>query len=178
MNELSTGSGALCPAPAGNCKYTDEGLFVWGGMYRAITADYFFGSLSNVKYITETTWIPANNGAISSPMSVGYNLNLILAPPSLFGLGPAFTYTRIPSLNMTCVGAGIGASMGHNFSFGPTVVSTQNAQSILSGWSLSAGYNATPLTGTGGSGNSSGTAGGNSFGIPGASASLTWSKCW
>jgi hypothetical protein len=89
--------------------------------------------------------IPTNN------VSVGYTVNVI---GSLFyGLGPAFTYTKIPSLKLTCVGGGLGATAGHNFSFGPTVVSTQDAKSILSGWSFSAGYNFTPWWGRGGSAN-------------------------
>jgi RHS repeat-associated protein len=115
----------------------------------------------------------ANN---SSTVSAGYTVNVIAS--FFYGLGPAFTYTKIPSLNLTCVGGGLGASAGHNFSFGPTVVSTQNAKSILSSWSFSAGYNFTPWLGGGGSANSSGAASGNTFGVPGAGAAVTWSKCW
>ena len=117
--------------------------------------------------------IAANN---SSTVSAGYTVNVIAS--FFYGLGPAFTYTKIPSLNLTCVGGGLGASAGHNFSFGPTVVSTQNAKSILSSWSFSAGYNFTPWLGGGGSANSSGAASGNTFGVPGAGAAVTWSKCW
>jgi hypothetical protein len=119
---------------------------------------------------------PANNGASTSKVSVGYTVNVIGS--FFYGLGPAFTYTKIPSLNLTCFGGGIGASAGHNISFGPTVVSTQDAKSILSSWSFSAGYNFTPWWGGGGSGNSSGVASGNTFGVPGAGAAVTWSKCW
>jgi hypothetical protein len=119
---------------------------------------------------------PANNAGSDSKVSVGYTANVIV--PFFYGLGPAVTYTKIPSLNLTCVGGGLGASAGHNFSFGPTVVSTQSAKSILSSWSFSAGYNFTPWWGAGGSGNSSGVASGNTFGVPGAGAAVTWSKCW
>jgi len=122
--------------------------------------------------------VPTNNGTSSIPVSVGYTINGIVSPFFLYGLGLAGTYTKIPALNLTCAGGGLGASAGHNFSFGPTVVSTENAKSILSGWSFSAGYNSTPLSGLGGSVNSNGAASGNTFGIPGAAATLTWSKCW
>jgi hypothetical protein len=118
------------------------------------------------------TPIAANN----SKVSVGYTVNLIGS--FFYGLGPAVTYTTIPSLHLKCLGGGIGASAGHNFSFGPTVVSTQNAKDILSSWSVSGGYNFTPLMGGGGSANSSGAASGNTFGVPGAGGAVTWSKCW
>ncbi|MGB7331244.1 MAG: RHS repeat-associated core domain-containing protein [Terriglobales bacterium] len=126
-------------------------------------------------------WQPVDSGgsivaANNSAVSVGYTANVIV--PVFWGLGPAVTYTKIPSLNLTCVGGGVGASAGHNFSFGPTVVSTQNAKSILSSFSFSAGYNFTPWWGAGGSANSSGAASGNTFGVPGAGAAVTWSKCW
>lgn len=111
-----------------------------------------------------------------SKFSVGYTANVIV--PLFYGLGPAVTFTRIPALGLTCLGGGGGASLGHNISFGPTMVPTQNAKNILSGLSLSGGYNATPFAGVGGSANFSGSAGGNTFGIPGASASVTGSKCW
>jgi len=114
--------------------------------------------------------------ANNSTVSVGYTVNVIAS--FFYGLGPAFTYTKVPSLNLKCVGGGIGASAGHNFSFGPTVVSTQNAKGILSSFSFSAGYNFTPWLGGGGSVNSSGAASGNTFGVPGAGAAVTWSKCW
>jgi RHS repeat-associated protein len=108
--------------------------------------------------------------------SVGYSVSGIF--PLFYGLGLAFTFSRIPSLNLTCMGGGAGASAGHNLSAGPTVVSTTGAKDILSGWSVSAGYNSSFLTGGGGSLNGSGSGAGNTLGIPGLSASLTWSKCW
>jgi len=109
-------------------------------------------------------------------VSVGYTVNVIAS--FFYGVGPAFTYTKMPSLHLTCLGGGLGASAGHNFSFGPTVVSTADAKNILASWSFSAGYNITPWLGGGGSGNSSGAATGNTFGVPGAGAAVTWSKCW
>jgi hypothetical protein len=57
---------------------------------------------------------------------------------------------------------------GDLVSFGPAVVSTQNAKSTLSSFSFSGGYNFTPWLGGGGSVNSSGAASGNTFGVPGA----------
>jgi hypothetical protein len=111
------------------------------------------------------------------PLSAGYMATYIYAP-TVIGIGPAVTFATVPSLNLRCLGFGGGLAFGHNFSAGPIVVPTEKAPSILSGWSLSWGYNTTIWKGVQASGNYSGTTGGWSFGSVGVSLSLTYSFCF
>jgi hypothetical protein len=69
----------------------------------------------------------------------------------------------------------VGATVGHNFSGGSLI--GPNPSAVLPGLGLSAGYNTTPLIGVQATGNSSGTLAGNSFGVPGASMTLTYGFC-
>ena len=83
-----------------------------------------------------------------------------------------------PSTKYLCAGGGLGASVGRNFSVGPLVVGNlQNQNAILSGASISVGAQATPLLGAQAVGNASGILGGPTVGIPGGSATATYSWC-
>ncbi|NYF79893.1 hypothetical protein HDF17_002213 [Granulicella arctica] len=92
------------------------------------------------------------------------------------GLGPALSISYVPSTGELFIAPGVGASVGHTISAGALVGS--NPSAVLPGLSLGVGYNTTPLNGTQGTGNSSGILGGNSFGIPGFSATLTYGFCF
>jgi hypothetical protein len=95
------------------------------------------------------------------------------------GLGPAFTAAYNPSSHTGCVGGGVGAgTLGKSFNVGPLMHgNVGNADSILSGPSLSGGAQPTPVIGYQATGNSSGALGGPSVGTPGMSVSATYSKC-
>jgi RHS repeat-associated protein len=96
---------------------------------------------------------------------------------SLFsGLGPALSISYVPSTGELFIAPGIGASIGHTISAGALI--GLNPSSVLPGLSLGVGYNTSPLNGTQGTGNNSGVLGGNSFGIPGFSATLTYGVCF
>ncbi len=98
--------------------------------------------------------------------------------PVFYGLGPAVTVSYVPSQNLRCIAPGVGASAGRSFSLGPIVGDNRQVGDVLSGWSVSGGYQFTPWAGAGGSGNASGTTSGNTFGVPGASATLTYGFCF
>jgi hypothetical protein len=63
----------------------------------------------------------------------------------------------------------------HNLSFATLFGS--NPSGVLPGLSLGLGFNLTPWKGVQGTVNSSGTLAGNSLGVPGASATLTYGFC-
>lgn len=107
--------------------------------------------------------------------TVAYTGTVVI--PLAYGLGPAFTVSYVPSQKLGCLGGGLGASVGHNISVGPVMVDSQHARDILGGASFSGGYNSTPFQGAQGSINFSGSTGGYSMGIPGASAAATGSGC-
>ena len=122
----------------------------------------------------------SNNGStISNPnnpqLTTAITFNLII-PLFGWGLGPAITVSYVPSKKLLCGGGGVGAALGHNVSMGPVLVNG-DPKNVLSGASLSGGYNLTILRGTQGSWNSSGTTSGYSMGLPGASAAVTGSGC-
>ncbi len=138
-------------------------------------------SCTNTRFPTAAVAAAAAAGAgltalLTSRLAAGYTANFILVPG--VGLGPAGTVTVIPSVRLICAGGGIGAAAAHNFSVGPIIVDASQARAILSGLSLSGGYQTTFLSGVGGSVNGSGSTGGWTFGPPGVSASLTYSGCW
>ena len=101
--------------------------------------------------------------------------------PLFFGvLGPAGSFSYDPKNHLACYGGGIGLSAGHTVSGGPVVVHAKpgnTSEDVLSGWSLSGGYNWTPWFGYQGSKGSSGYTAGYSFGVPGASGAVTYSWC-
>jgi len=92
------------------------------------------------------------------------------------GVGPAVSWAYVPATGERFIAGGIGLSVGHNISFGPLV--GPNPSGVLPGWSFGAGYNATFARGVQGVINSSGALGGNSFGVRGASATLTYGVCF
>jgi hypothetical protein len=81
----------------------------------------------------------------------------------------------VPSTGEFFVGGGVGASVAHNIGGGFV---GGNASSVLPGWSVSGGYNSTPWTDGQTVVNGSGSLAGNSWGIPGASGSATYSVCF
>ena len=101
--------------------------------------------------------------------------------PIFFGvLGPAVTVSYDPKNHLLCGGIGGGLSAGHTVGGGPVVVHAKpgnTSKDVLGGWSLSGGYNWTPWWGYQGSVNGSGYTAGYSFGVPGASGSVTYSWC-
>ncbi len=100
----------------------------------------------------------------------------VIADPWGVGMGPAVSWAYIPTTGEWFIAPGVGASLGHNFSFGPLV--GPNPSGVLPGWSFGGGYNATPWRGVQGAVNSSGALGGNSFGVPGVSATVTYGFCF
>jgi hypothetical protein len=120
---------------------------------------------------------PANNETTTGVKpTVGYSGTVIF--PVFLGLGPAVNVTYVPLQKMWCVAPGVGASVGRTFSVGPIVGNASSMKSILEGASFSGGYQFTPAAGGGGSVNSSGVVSGNTFGVPGASATLTYGFCF
>jgi len=99
--------------------------------------------------------------------------------PMVWGLvGPAVNVSLAPRDRLICLAGGLGVAPGggHSISLGAVAVHAfegKTIRDVLSGWSLSGGYNVTPAKGAQGSINSSGWTAGYSYGIPGASASLT-----
>jgi RHS repeat-associated protein len=136
---------------------------------------------------SKTTASPsANNGSglsqafgnmINFLWSVPWTLTIIDSTPEE-PIGPAFTLAYNPSTKYICAGGGLGGSVGHNFSVGPlTLGPLRNQNAILSGASISVGAQATPLFGSQAIGNYSGILGGPTVGIPGGSATATYSWC-
>jgi hypothetical protein len=114
---------------------------------------------------------------VVQPQTVAYTGVLIIDPYG-WGIGPAISGADVPSQHLWCLGGGVGVSLGHSISAGPVSVNAQDAKEILSGGSLSWGYNISPLEGIQASVNSSGTTAGYSIGTPGLSAAATYSGCW
>jgi len=111
---------------------------------------------------------------------------LPLAPlPVVGGIGPAGDAEFNPDTHTLCVGIGIGGSAGKNVSVGPLTngimfngqTYPNGADNILNGWSISGGINFPFLVGGQGIINSSGMAGGPSFGVPGGAIAVTDSSC-
>jgi hypothetical protein len=115
----------------------------------------------------------------------------VAGEPGVMGAGPAGAIAYNPATRTVCIGAGLGASVGHTAALGPLTnawnlrgapMSGGQVNDILSGWSISAGFNFPAPTGPGPgvqvTGNGSGVAVGPTGGIPGVSGSVTWSKCF
>ena len=109
-----------------------------------------------------------------------------IAPvPVLAGVGPAGDFEFNPGTHTACIGIGIGASAGKNVAGGPLTNGKmfngqsypQGADSILSNWSVSGGYNTPAFVGVQGMINGSGMAGGPTIGLPGVSIASTDSYC-
>ena len=118
-----------------------------------------------------------DNGRNSSDNRLTTAMTFSGVVPLWWGIGPAGTVSYVPSQKLLCIGGGVGASAGHNIAGGPVLVNEGKAKDVLSGFSVSGGYNLTPLRGTQGSWNPSGTTGGYAMGIPGAAGAITYSKC-
>lgn len=110
---------------------------------------------------------------VRGPGAVG---GTFIADPFGVGIGPAVSWAYIPTTGERFVAPGIDVSLGHNASVGPLV--GPNPSGVLPGWSFGAGYNATFGRGVQGAINSSGALSGNSFGVPGASATVTYGFCF
>lgn len=107
-------------------------------------------------------------------MNIAYFVIPVYPVPVLAGVGPAGALAYNPATNTLCVGGGIGAGAGHSLSAGPLLVGKMfNGQSypsgvdsILSGGSMSAGWNPV-LLGVQGTINGSGAAWGPTLDVPG-----------
>ena len=129
----------------------------------------------------------ANNGSFwgylaSKPWVVSWILPVVGPVPGVVGVGPAGGVAWNPQTHNLCVGAGLGASAGHNAAIGPLLTSSGNVDRILSGWSVSGGGNLpfpSPAAGLGWQviANSSGVAQGPTTGVAGLSGAVTWSAC-
>jgi RHS repeat-associated protein len=119
------------------------------------------------------------------PVSVGLILPFI--PPvakGKAGVGVAGSFAFNPETGCTCISLGIGIAAGHNIAGGPLKwgkmfdgrTYPNGADDILSGWSLSGGYNLF-IWGAQGTISASGMAGGPTVGFPGGSGAFTWSTC-
>jgi hypothetical protein len=103
--------------------------------------------------------------------------------PGVLGIGPAGNLAWNPNTKTMCISVlGLGAAAGHNVAIGPIMYSSGNVDSILSGWSISAGGNLPDTMKTGNLGvqiigNSSGIAYGTTTGVPGLSGAVTYSLC-
>jgi hypothetical protein len=123
----------------------------------------------------------ATNGQTSTigPTTGAITFSGILAV--IYGVaGPVINVSWAPTKKVLCSGGGIGVSAGHTLSGGPVVVHAKQGKKIkdvLGGWSLGGGYNWLPWLGAQASANTSGGTAGASFGIPGASGTLTYSGC-
>ena len=130
------------------------------------------------------------NWLFNKPWVLGVVLP-VAGEPGVMGAGPAGAIAYNPATRTICVGAGLGASVGHTAALGPLTnawnlrgapMSGAQVNDILSGWSISGGFNFPAPTGPGPgfqvTGNGSGVAVGPSVGIPGLSGSVTWSKCF
>src|SRR5437016_7746408 len=83
------------------------------------------------------------SGAIwrASLWVVSWILPVVGPVPGVVGVGPAGGVAWNPQTHNLCVGAGLGASAGHNAAIGPLLTSSGNVDRILSGWSVSGGGN-------------------------------------
>jgi RHS repeat-associated protein len=131
----------------------------------------------------QSTWQqPSWRQIIHLFASVPWQLNLAAFVPIgdfPVGPGPALTIAYDPSSHTVCAGGGFGAgTLGKAINFGPLMNGNiSNADSILSGPSLSGGAQVSPFIGYQASGNSSGWLGGLSVGTPGLSITATYSGC-
>ncbi|HEY2352929.1 MAG TPA: RHS repeat-associated core domain-containing protein [Candidatus Acidoferrum sp.] len=107
--------------------------------------------------------------------TLAYTFSLVV--PLYYGFGPAINISYVPSQKLLCAGGGAGASLGHSVSIGAVIVDANHTRDILGGPSFSGGYNSTFFRGAQGSINANGSTGGFSLGIPGLSASTTYSGC-
>jgi hypothetical protein len=115
------------------------------------------------------------NAFSAKPARTG-SFNLI-ASTSVEPIGPALTISVDPATDMLFVGIGLCASEGKNASFGPLyqISGTGSKDDVLSGGSISAGYNFPNLLGGQWTGNFSGSMGGATIGVTGAGAQATYS---
>jgi hypothetical protein len=141
----------------------------------------------DVGKVSASDSIAANNQSFwsyltSKPWVVSLILPVAGPVPGVVGVGPAGGVAWNPQTHNLCVGAGLGASAGHNAAIGPLLTSSGKVDSILSGWSVSGGGNLpfpSPAAGLGWQviANSSGVAQGPTAGVAGLSGAVTWSAC-
>jgi hypothetical protein len=153
-------------------------LYIPGAWQTTVVGSGFglFG-FSGAGQIADSSDGAANNGTSTGFKPVIGSSGTVIFP-FFYGLGPAVTVSYVPSQNLRCIAPGIGASVGRSFSIGPIVGDSRQVGDVLKGLSVSGGYQFTPWAGAGGSGNSSGTTSGNTFGVPGASVTLTYGFCF
>jgi RHS repeat-associated protein len=102
----------------------------------------------------------------------------LIAPVYNRWVGPTGTVAYIHKTRTLCVGAGVGATDGHNVSVGILPLGdVQNAEKILSGWSVAPGIQTSPAMGGTMIMNSSGSLGGPTIGTPGPAVTVTYSVC-
>lgn len=175
-------TGSLKPRPNGQV-WDEYHIHWWNGANLASAfglpdAGCEFGACVNVIFDAtkgQTSTIGPTTGAISIS-----GVWVLLGVPLIAGVGPAANVTWVPTKKMLCGGIGVGAAAGHTVSGGPEVVHARQGHTVkdvVSSWSVGGGYNWLPWLGGQGSANTSGSAAGWSFGIPGGSGSATWSWC-
>jgi hypothetical protein len=141
-----------------------------GVVYPATCALYFLNHRLNV--------FTLGADLSAAGLVIAGSVTAIVPAAYVGGAGPALQLA-FSSQGWGCVGGGgaIG-SVGKAFNFGPiTGGDLGNAQNVLSGWSVSTGWQSVPSVGAQATGNSSGLLYGPAFGTPGWSLSGTYSFC-
>jgi hypothetical protein len=144
-----------------NCDYGGPGCEVWNQ----------FGGPG-----AQGQWeqIPSS---LPTPASLPWTFGVIFSTPNE-PIGPAFNLAYNPKTTMLFVGGGLGISEGHNLSFGPlspTPGEHPNIDNVLSGGSISGGYNWPNGLGVQGIMNFDGVLVGPSYGVPGLGGAATYS---
>jgi hypothetical protein len=172
---------------SGDCASPlDNGYYVDG----TITSLSYSSDTGNISYQYNPYDGPADSfitgvgtiyGSPMAPSSTLSNMDIAVSysfiEPIYEGIGPAFSIATVPNQKLFCIGGGIGASEGRSSSLALLALDSKSAESILSGASLSFGYNLTFWKGLQLVANSSGYGIGPSIGSPGASISITGSDC-
>jgi RHS repeat-associated protein len=164
--------------PASGCAFFDGGMHCWGGGFSGAQGPQLFQS-------RDPRPAPAPPPTRTYfPWVISWVIPI--APvPGLGGVGPAGDFEFNPATGTVCGGLGIGASGGKNVAGGPLSSGKmfggrsypEGADDILSGTSLSIGYNTPILLGVQGLVNTSGMAYGVTGGVPGVGATVTYSVC-
>ena len=123
----------------------------------------------------------SNGNGLPKGAKVPWIFNVIVSTPEE-PVGPAITVAYNPATTTLCLGGGLGVSEGKNASFGfvypvPGTGGFDNLDNVLSGVSVSWGYNFKNTSGYQWTGNFSGHAVGPTIGVPGAGGAVTVSGC-
>jgi hypothetical protein len=164
----SSGAGANPNPVGGNCSQ---------GCVTATAINSFDGEVSDTVDANGNQF-DAYGNLLNNASNVPWVFNFIASTP-VEPIGPALTIAYHPATTMLFVGVGLGASEGKNASFGPLVAvpgtNSGNIDNVLSGGSISFGYNWPNLAGAQDTGNFSGSMAGPTIGVPGAGAQATYS---